>query len=1110
MLILSELSSQGSVHDSGIIRPNNDLSCLVLLVGSRHAFDLYRIHTNELEFLETIAMTNKVLSFATATIDSQDTIIFLDDLFHIGLIIVDKDLSVTIEIITKLSTKGQVQAFEYPPTIVSNKPNNPTFIAFHVFHSTIQVLYLRNPVTIDEILSKSNPKKRKHGSFDTWWSIHSVPIGRIIVKQLISLDAPENTLAILYKDISSTFYVRYLEVNGAQKSATMSRQFPEFQEEPLLIVPVAIGGHIALTRSAIFYFPELQIKNLTISKALKGVTTSGKLSQPYFVKSLVGPNSRIDVQDYVSYTVIDKNRILVVSESGNSNMIYIDLEASSTITIIVNEVAMLSLGDVTIPNPNGLLHITGDLFFQGSRLSRSVLFLVLSDLPHIHIRAFISGSPPELDISAGPHEIYTSQGGWSGSEIRKYTSNPCVLEVLETAELGFRPAKLRIAGDVIVASDPSGGNKVLTTTDLKPFEGNREFAEDLLLYVRDHINGDDLEITQKDLDPNSLGDVAESSSQARYVRDMKTVLTYSKAKDICLSNSDGTITFQRADKFVPSSMDGVKIADDECLVLVASWSDRFEIWSYKTGGVHLVYEGVLEGDSSITGSAITWDDSNGSITVILLTANLWLQLNFVRDVSGMLEIDNSLSRDFYGDPVSIRKWKSNVVLFSTTGLAPLKRDILLNFYVPTSIARKDIEDVAMTLDNTLVAIYKSGLIEKLQFGIEPLVMLTNHQSLFSRELFIKVMYLGESDYVIGVLHNKLSDETITSELHLIETTAYETIYVFKFDEGIHVLDICDFDASPIFSESSGVYFVCLTTLEDAPLPVFNVKDQEIVELAPGAITEADLPLELKLNSLTLFDEDGPVFLCSGDCALLLELDDDLEWKVVPYGDIHCSTFTLAQAVLFDDIYLVDAINGLFQMQITDVMSIREPMECRKVRIDGYAANQMTAIATFSKSGYSYIITGDASGTIVVIKSKTADPIEKKFIKFNVGDQVNVITRLGKEKLLVTQICAIGTLLGGLYVLSETNDGDGMTTCSHELQLYGEIKGLPSLDFTERSSESILEKERIACDSVINGKALAGVLKELVVHPETMAESHPVLHANRHLLQKIHVETNTIE
>ncbi|RCK64758.1 hypothetical protein Cantr_00117 [Candida viswanathii] len=1110
MLILSELSSQSSVHDSGVVRPNNELACLALLVGSRHAFDLYKIHTNELEFLETIAMANKVLSFATVTIAGQDIIIFLDDLFQIGLIIVDKDLSVTIEVITKLSTKGQVQAFEYPPTIVPNKRNNPTFIAFHVFHSTIQVLHLRTPLTMDEILSKNNPKKRKHGNFDTWWSIHSVPIGRIIVKQLISLDEPENTLAMLYKDISSTFYVRYLEVNGAQKSATMSRQFSEFQEEPRLIIPVAIGGHIALTRSAIFYFPELQIKNLSISKEVKGVTTSGKLSQPYFVKSLVGPNSRVDAQDYVSYTVIDRNRILVVSESGNSSMIYIDLVASSTNTIIVNEVAMLSLGDVTIPNPNGLLHITGDLFFQGSRLSRSVLFLVLPDQPHIHIRAFINGSPPVLDISAGPHEIYTSQGGWSGSEIRKYTSNPCVLEVLETVDLGFKPSKLRIAGDIIMASDPSGGNKVLTTSDLKPFEGNREFPEDLLLYVKDHINGDDLEITQKDLDPNRLDAVAESSLQARYVRDMETVLTYSKAKDICLSNSEGTITFQRADKFVPSSMDGVKIADDECLVLVASWSDKFEIWSYKTGGVHRVYEGVLEGDDSITGSAITWNEANGSITVILLTANLWLQLNFVRDVNGTLEIDNSLSLDFYGDPVSIRKWKSSVVLFSKSGLAPLKRDILLNFYVPTSIACKDIDDVAMTLDNTLVVIYKSGLIEKLQFGIEPLVKLTSHQSLFSRELFIKVLYLDGSDYVIGVLHNKLSDETITSELHLIETTAYETIHVFKLNEGIHVLDICEFDVSPILSESSGIYFVCLTALENAPLPVFNVREKEIVELATGALTEAHLPLELKLNSLTLFDEHGPVFLCSGGFALLLELDDDFEWKVVPYGDVHCSTFTLAQAVLFDDIYLVDAIDGLFQMEIADVTSIQEPMECRKVRIDGYAANQMTAIATFSRSGFSYIITGDASGNIVVIKSKTADPIEKKVIKFNVGDQVNAITRLGKEKLSVTQICAIGTLLGGFYVLSESNDGDDMAACSQELQLYGETNGLPSLDFTEWSSDCILDTERTACDSVINGKALTGVLKALVVHPETMATSYPVLHAKRHILQTIHVETNTIE
>ena len=226
------------------------------------------------------------------------------------------------------------------------------------------MLQLKNPINVTDIIETKTSKKRKHGNPDSWWSIDTIPIGRIIVKQIISLSIPEKTLAILYKDISSTFYVRYWQINADSKPSRMVRQFPEFQEEPLLIIPMTVGGHIALTRSAIFYFPEKKIHNLTVSKEVQDVTVSDKSNQLYFVKSLVLRNSKVDEQNYISYEIIDEHRILLTSQSGKSNMLYIDLESSSTSTIIINQVSMISLGDVTIPNSNGLHHITGDLFFK--------------------------------------------------------------------------------------------------------------------------------------------------------------------------------------------------------------------------------------------------------------------------------------------------------------------------------------------------------------------------------------------------------------------------------------------------------------------------------------------------------------------------------------------------------------------------------------------------------------------------------------------------------------------------------------------------------------------------------------------------------------------------
>lgn len=114
MLILSEISTQSAVHGSAVIHPNNELLCLALLVGTRHAFNLYKVQINNLEYLQSISLENKVLAFTTVNIDEQDIIIFVDETFHIGLIVVDPELKVSIKIMSKLSTKGQVQAFEYP------------------------------------------------------------------------------------------------------------------------------------------------------------------------------------------------------------------------------------------------------------------------------------------------------------------------------------------------------------------------------------------------------------------------------------------------------------------------------------------------------------------------------------------------------------------------------------------------------------------------------------------------------------------------------------------------------------------------------------------------------------------------------------------------------------------------------------------------------------------------------------------------------------------------------------------------------------------------------------------------------------------------------------
>lgn len=1081
MLILSEISTQSAVHGSAVIHPNNELLCLALLVGTRHAFNLYKVQINNLEYLQSISLENKVLAFTTVNIDEQDIIIFVDETFHIGLIVVDPELKVSIKIMSKLSTKGQVQAFEYPPQIIPDKQKNPTSIAFHVFHSTIHVLQLKNPINVTDIIETKTSKKRKHGNPDSWWSIDTIPIGRIIVKQIISLNIPEKTLAILYKDISSTFYVRYWQINADSKPSRMVRQFPEFQEEPLLIIPMTVGGHIALTRSAIFYFPEKKIHNLTVSKEVQDVTVSDKSNQLYFVKSLVLRNSKVDEQNYISYEIIDEHRILLTSQSGKSNMLYIDLESSSTSTIIINQVSMISLGDVTIPNSNGLHHITGDLFFQSSRLSRSVLFLVSPIQPHIHIKAFIDGSPPVLDITPGPKEVYTCQGGWLGSEIRKYFTGMSSFVIVKSIKLGFKPESIRFIDETIMLQNTLYGTHILNTSDLKPPQGIKELSEQQIMYFQDHADGE----------------------QEKYIPEMKTRISWNESKNIKLQSDNKIIEFTSNGDFVPSSVDAVTISKDECLVLVTSSLGVFEIWRHGTRDIHKVYEGCLEEDHVIVDSLIVLADKSGNVSIILLTIESWWQVNFSRDIQNGLREVNRHSQKVYGNAYLVRKWKDNIVLFNDRYLVPLKRDILLGFYLPSHFPSTGIDDIGVFLDNKVVVVYSNGLIDKLDMKHQSLLNISTHQSIFSRNLFIKSLLIKDTNYLIGLLYNKMDEYNglCRNELHLFDSGSLEPMDVYKLGDGEEILDICQLPA-----DVSQNRFVCLMSSSDTPVFMFGVEEGRIVKLQTNSIMGLELTDEFKLNSLSIFNESENIYLCSGNISFLMTLDDDLEWKVIPKTVTNSTTLTMSQSVLFNDIYTVDAIDGLFRAKVNDDMSFENQLRFTKVNIDGYTHGQMTSIATFSKAKYSYIITGDAHGNVVLVKTSVIDSLDQKVIRFNVGDQINTIVQLGIEQSLTTKICAIGTLLGELYILNETNhDDNDILECWDELKSYSNKSHLPSLSFREQASDNILETESTECNDIIDARSISSILKEIIANPHGISSSHKKLIAKKYKLQQLYVE-----
>ena len=79
---------------------------------------------------------------------------------------------------------------------------------------------------------------------------------------------------------------------------------------------------------------------------------------------------------------------------------------------------------------------------------------MLPEKPHIHIRAYIESSPPVLDIKdgcgQGVEELYTCQGSWEGSELRKYGAVQHTPEFLETKTIDMQIERLRIVNSTVM------------------------------------------------------------------------------------------------------------------------------------------------------------------------------------------------------------------------------------------------------------------------------------------------------------------------------------------------------------------------------------------------------------------------------------------------------------------------------------------------------------------------------------------------------------------------------------------------------------------------------------------------------------------------------------
>lgn len=246
-------------------------------------------------------------------------------------------------------------------------------------------------------------------------------LGCALVKQVAQLKCKDNTFAVLTSGYDLSYSLRYYRFNEGLNPVAVCL-FDPFVEAPSLIIPMAYGGVMVLSNFRIYLFPGwkqtcsisddfVDSETIPVSLARNVITIDIKLL-PY-LNSL-----------FTAFAKIDDERYLVSTDTGLTAVIYIQLSVVNT-TVSLEAFSIVDLGKSTIAE--SLCHIQDNVFFAASRYSRSILFRILPNEPHIQILSFFPSSPPVIDLDYSFNtdslrflpDIFVCQGGYHSGELRK-------------------------------------------------------------------------------------------------------------------------------------------------------------------------------------------------------------------------------------------------------------------------------------------------------------------------------------------------------------------------------------------------------------------------------------------------------------------------------------------------------------------------------------------------------------------------------------------------------------------------------------------------------------------------------------------------------------------
>ncbi|KAM9903702.1 hypothetical protein OXX79_003169 [Metschnikowia pulcherrima] len=906
-------------------------------------------------------------------------------------------------VIPILAEKGHLTALEIDPVLLSCSKDGQDFLILYKYTGFVTIIKLDTQLS-DEHPPRKRARKEKLRS-------RTFGIGNVVVT---SMAVSENSnVAILCRDIDFHYTFRCYEFSTNLKTFKAKRKATHLPGAPSHVMAVK-DGFLVASESYLWFFSSSNEKS-TLSHSAENPThpLSCNSSSSGVTLQLFPKTTNLGTR-FEASTRIDAARCLLISDTGATLLVYIETQDSQMETK-VNQFHAVSLGRSTIASD--LVHMEDNIFYAGSRRSRSVLFRVVPEKPHIGILKNVANSAPILDMNlvrTKHHKsLVLSRGGLHCGELEVVSDSPYRIKRCDSITLGPEAAHLVLACKenrcLVVQDDSYKTVEAIDISEMRKIDDPGLLGNDVYYHKRRETFH------------------SENDAHVWKIDDSRALrITQKDDLEVTLSSlKEETVTVEVS--FQVSSVDWRE--DGACLdVYVSSWDGQFAHFRFSEEEPRVVglYTTLLRGKTTIVPGpqfnnnySILLLDGEGTLfeMPVLVDGKNWASWD--EDKSSYIKLsggDGTFRMKGSIEAGIIAHDSSSMYLLNTSENS-FRFEAQKVHTFESRILECEPYDIYSGSGSAFVLL-EGGVLSSISF--EPRLGLND--SLCSDRLTLRTISVGD-EYVIALE----TDSTPNPErgtidmsyyLTLIHRRTLATLHTYTAPSSSNFVDMCLMKAQ--YTPSSQDYIVVANSVNDPKevLKSFVIENNRIEPV--GSISfQGTVPVNISFSKISCH-KNYVVLAGERMCSYRLDFWNAEKKFWTMNGSPRDYTSYYGADVDGNDAFWVmaDAVRGPFitNRQVSKLYPIPHPFE----------TSSATAVAVLKTARV--FMYGDSSGNIWGAKmepkcSKCASEEVRKICKkcfsslfhANLGEQINNIVILSESPI----VALFATVKGNIYRVQDS-------------------------------------------------------------------------------------------